>query len=88
LKPRLGTTVFFAVIGIITDTNFTLMAFGVVAQTVVGISAGFLATRLLTLDVAFRTTGLLLTLDVAFLTTGFLATRFFAAARTVLGAVR
>jgi hypothetical protein len=78
LKPRFGTTVLFAVVGVVTGTHFTVAALGVVTKTIVRMT--IVTTGLLTVDVAFLTTGLLttgllttgLTLDVAFLTTGLL----------------
>jgi hypothetical protein len=71
LKPRFGTTVLFAVVGVVTGTHFTVAALGVVTKTIVRMT--IVTTGLLTVDVAFLATGLLtaglLTLDVAFLTT-------------------
>jgi hypothetical protein len=72
-----------AVVGIVTVTDFALVAFGVIVQAVVCACITLFTTGLLlALDVALFTTGLL-TLDVTLITTG-----LFAAARTVIDAVR
>lgn len=84
LKPGFGTTFLFAVVCFITFTNIAFMAFGVIAQTVVGVVAAGLAFAL---DVAFLASGFALALDVAFFTAG----GFFANLNltgTVLRAVR
>jgi hypothetical protein len=100
LKPGFGTTFLFAVVRIISLTNFTVTALSVFTETVVRIATGLtldvaLFTTGLTLDVAFLTTRLTLdvalfttrlTLDVAFLATGLFTAGFFTAG-TVLGTV-
>jgi hypothetical protein len=93
LKPGFGTTFLFAVVRIISLTNFTVTALSVFTETVVRIATGLLTldvalftAGLLTLDVAFLATGLTLdvalfttrlTLDVAFLATGLFTTGLF-----------
>jgi hypothetical protein len=86
LKPGFGTTFLFAVVCFITFTNIAFMAFGVIAQTVVGVVAAGLAFAF---DVAFLASGFAFALafDVAFFTAG----GFFANLNltgTVLRAVR
>jgi hypothetical protein len=72
----------FAVVRIISLTNFTVTALSVFTETVVRIATGVLFT----LDVALFTTGGLFTLDVALFATGFFTTGLFTVG-TVLGTV-
>lgn len=81
LKPRFGTTFLFALVLFITFTNIAFMAFGVIAQAVVGVLT-VTSGLTFTFDVAFLTAGL--ALDVAFLAAGLSAGLFTNLTVTVL----